>query len=204
MAGITDQASQAHTMILLYLVPLVGMVLIVFALVWGKRLGQRRVEIALTKLGIDLKSDTLTLMILLGCAMASVGILFWYQGYEAQVRKLKADVQQAKYKMESMNNILQSFRVYSMQFHPVFPKADTVNVKDMEVQVYICKQGKGPPQLCTSQATIGFSNDLWVNVDNLNPGDKLRLVTYGSEGESWESADVIEVPQTDIQLRRVR
>jgi hypothetical protein len=190
-------------MILSYIVPVIGIGLIVFAMVWGKRLSQRRVEIALAKLGIDLKTDTLTLMILLGCAMASVGILFWYQGYEAQVNQLKGDLEQAEVKLQSMNDVLESFKVYSMRFHPVFPKAETVNCREVEVQVYICKQGKGPPQLCASETTVGFSNDLWVNVDNLNPGDKLRLVAYEGEGKSWESADVIEVPQTDIQLRRV-
>ena len=199
-----DATYQAHLMILSYIVPLVGIGLIVFAVVRGKRLSQRRVEIGLARLGIDLKSDTLTLMILLGCVMASAGILFWYQGYEAQVNELKGDLEQAEVKLQSMNNVLESFKVYRMLFHPVFPTNETVDVRDVEIQVYICKQGKGAPQLCPSEATVGFSNDLWVNVDNLNPGDKLRLVAYEGEEKSWESADVIQVPQTNIQLRRVR
>ena len=78
-------AKEFHTIILYIVLPLVGLGLIVFALTWGKRLGQRPVDIAIAKLGLNLKLDTLTFLILIGFVMTGAGGFLWYLDHETQV-----------------------------------------------------------------------------------------------------------------------
>ena len=193
-----------YQMILLYvLLPLSGLGLIIFALVRGKHLGQKPVEIVLTKLGLSLKLDTLTLLILLGCVFSGVGVYFWYRGYESQVGDLKRKVEKVEAEKTTLDGVLERFRVYAMRFHLVFPKEEAINAKAIKTQAYIAKQSEVSPKLYEIEPLVGFSNDIWVKIDNLNPGDKLCIVAYEGLEKSWESAD-IEIPKTNIQMRRVK
>ena len=195
---------KTYQMIFFYIVlPLLGIGLIIFALFRGRSLGQRPVEIALTKLGLNLKSDTLTLLIILGCVLACIGVFFWYRGYETQVADLKIELEQAKTRINTIDDVLKSFKVYAMRFHLIFPEIDTIDAREIKVQAYISKQGDPPPKLYDTETLVGFSNDIWVKIDNLNPGDKLCIVAYEGEDKSWQSAE-IEIPKAHIQMRRVK
>ena len=195
---------ETYQMIFFYIVlPLLGIGLIIFALFRGRRLGQRPVEIALSKLGINLKSDTLTLMIILGCVLACLGVFFWSKGYETYVTELEGKVDKLEAEKKTKDELLERFKVYAMRFNLVFPKEDTLNTQDIKVQAYMAKQGKLPAKLYDPETFLGWSNDIWVKIDNLNPGDKLRIVAYEGEQKSWQSRD-IEIPKTNINMRRVR
>jgi len=193
-----------YQMILFFIVlPLLGLGLIIYALVMGRRLGQRPVEIVINWLGLSLKLDTLTLLILLGCILTSAGGYFWYRGYESQVADLKSKLLKAEAKKNTLDEVLERFRVYAMRFHLVFPQDETFNAQEVKARVYIAKQGEVSPRLYGAETLVGFSNEIWVKIDNLNPGDKLSIVAYEGEEKSWESPD-IEIPKTNIQMRRVK
>lgn len=195
---------ETYQLIFFYIVlPLLGIGLIVFALVRGRRLGQRPVEISAAKLGLSLKSDTLTLLIILGCILACVGVFVWSRGYEAHVKGLKDKLQTVEAEKNNLYDVLDRLRVYAMRFNLVFPHEDTVNVKEFEVQVYKVKQGEVEPKLYTPKPLVGLMDDIWVNIDNLIPGDKLRIVAYEGGDKSWESSD-IEIPKSQIHMRRIR
>lgn len=192
----------AYVTILLYVVfPLVGIALIVFALGWGSRLGRRPVELSLDRLGLNFKADILTFLVLLGFVLAGVGVFFGYQGYESRLLALQRQLEEMQTRMKTMDEALQSFKVYDMRLNLIFP--DEVDARNAKVQVYVSKQGKGPPQLSVPETDVGFSNDLWVKLDSLNRGDRLRIVAYEGAEKAWESSD-IEIPKTQVQMRRVK
>lgn len=190
-----------YELFLYIVIPIVGIGLMVFALGWGWRLGQRPVEIAIAKLGLNFKADILTLLVLLGFVMAGAGAFFWYRGYEFRLADLQGKLAQMQTKMNNMDEVLQSFKVYDLRLHLIFP--DQVDVRRTKVQVYITKQGRGSPQLSAPETDIGVANDLWVKLDSLNRGDKLRIVAYEGNEKTWESAHM-EIPKTQVQMTRVR
>lgn len=196
-------AKELHTIILYIVLPFVGLGIIVFALTWGTRLGKRPVEIAIAKWGLNLKLDTLTFLILIGFIMAGVGGFLWYQDYGKQISEAKNKLGQKEIEVETYKQFVEKFKLYSMRFHLNFPETDIVNVRKIKVQVYILKQDKGPPQLSDTEPVVGLMNDLWVSIDNLNPGDKLRIIAYEGQEKSWESLEV-EIPKTHLQLRKVK
>lgn len=191
-----------YQMAFIYIIlPLVGIALIVFALIWGKRLGKRPFEISLAKLGVDLKADTMTLLILLGFLMACVGVFFQFRGYETQVTNLQEDLDNAETKIKERDEILKSFQVYAMRFHLVFPETDTIDAPKIKVQAYVEEPGQVGRQLRPCEKCDVISNDVWVNVDDLRSGDKLKIIAYEGDEKSWMSNDV-EIPKTKLQMRR--
>jgi hypothetical protein len=191
-------------MILFYIVlPLVGVGLIVFAFVFGKRLSLRPVDFGFDRMGLKLKCDAFTFLVLLGFVMAIIGGFLNYQGYESKIAGLESELEHADIELGTMNNILGRFKAYAMRFHLCFPEDDSVDIEKIKVQAYIAKQGEGPSQLYDPEIIVGFSDDLWVKIDNLNCGDKLNIVAFADEGRSWESAGVIEVPKTQLEMRRM-
>ncbi|UCD93375.1 MAG: hypothetical protein JSU69_06255 [Candidatus Zixiibacteriota bacterium] len=191
-------------MILFYIVlPLVGVALMVFAFVFGKRLCQRPVDFGLTKLGFKLTGDAFTFLVLLGFVMAMAGGYLNYQQYETKVAGLESKLELANAELSTVSNILDGFRAYAVRFHLCFPEEDSVDVEDITVQAYIAK-GDGQSQLYDPETMIGFSDDLWVKIDNLSHGDKLNIVAFDSGDKSWESSGVIEVPKSRLEMRRAR
>jgi hypothetical protein len=180
--------------------PLFGIGCIVFALGWGMRLGQRPVEIGFNKLGLTVKADLLTLLVLLGFVLAGVGAFFAYQGYEAKLVRDAKMISQEQAKTILLQNELESFKVYDMSFHLIFP--EPVDVRRAKIQIYITKKGQGPPQLSTPETDIGIANDLWVKMKGLTSGDKFRIVAMEGIDKNWVSADM-EIPKAQIQMSRV-
>ena len=190
-------------MILFYIVlPLVGVVLIILAFIFGKRLCQRPVDFGLTKLGLKLTGDAFTFLVLLGFIMAMAGGYLNYQQYESQIAGLESKLELANAELATANGILEGFRAYCMRFHLCFPEEDSVDIEAINVQAYIAKQGEGPSQLYDPETIVGFSDDLWVKIDNLNHGDKLNIVAYDDKDRSWQSEGVIEVPKSRLEMRR--
>jgi hypothetical protein len=191
-----------YQIILLYIVlPLVGIGLILFSAIWGKRLVERPVEIAVSKLGLSLKTDTLTMLIVLGSVMACMGVFFIYQGYEKQIEESNKQLIEKDSEIKSLNQSLYKFKVYSMRFHLTFESRNNIDTQNFTVQVYNWKQGKGSPQI-TSPPTISGLNELWVTIDNLNPGDEIRIIAYEGEKLAWRSRK-IEIPKTDLPMTKV-
>ena len=191
-----------YQIILLYMVlPLVGIGLIVFTVTWGKRLAQRPVEIAVSKLGLNLKTDTLTILILLGAVMASIGVFFIFQGYEKQIEETNRQLIEKDSEIKHLSKSLDKFKVYSMPFHLIFKSTNSVDTEKFRVQVFNWKQGKGEPQITSPPAIPGL-NELWVTVENLNPGDQIRIIAYEDENKSWQSGK-IEIPKTDLLMTKV-
>ncbi len=202
-----------YQIILLYVVlPLMGIGLIVFAVTWGKRLVQRPVEITVSKLGLNLKTDTLVILILLGSVMASMGVYFIFQGYEKRIEETNKENNkqliekdtEIKILSKSFDNLSKSFdkfKVYAMRFRLIFKSTNNIDTQKFKVQIYNWKQGKGEPQI-TSPATIPGVNELWVSVGNLNAGDELRIIVYEDENKKWQSGK-IEIPKTDLLMTKV-
>lgn len=191
-----------YQIILLYIVlPLMGIGLIVFTVTWGKRLVQRPVEIAVSKLGLNLKTNTLTILILLGSIMASIGVFFIFRGYEKQIEETNKQLIEKDSEIKILSKFLDKFKVYAMRFHLIFKSTNNIDTQEFKVQVFNWKQGKGAPQITSPDAIPGL-NELWVTIDNLNPGDEIRIIVYEDENKSWKSGK-IEIPKTDLPMTKV-
>ena len=178
-----------------------GIGLIVFTVTWGKRLVQRPVEIAVSKLGLNLKTDTLTILILLGSIMASIGVFFIFRGYEKQIEETNKQLIEKDSEIKILSKSLDKFKVYAIRFHLIFKSTNNIDTQKFKVQVFNWKQGKGRPQITSPDAIPGL-NELWVTIDNLNPGDEIRIIVYEDENKSWQSGK-IEIPKTDLSMTKV-
>lgn len=123
-----------------------GILVMVFALVWGTRLGAQPVEFGVGKLGLNLKADRLTVIFSLGFLMAGVGVFFRYRGYETQVANLKSDVvrlegnlSQVSKTMEKLTSDLQGLKDYDLGLNLAFPPG--VDPRQLKIQVYTQKSG---------------------------------------------------------------
>jgi hypothetical protein len=172
-------------------------------LLWGKKLSQLPVIIESTKLGFKLNTNTMTLLVL---AALMIVFLIAFRGinyYEEREQKLKNDLDQAGAKITMMETFLDRFRSYVILFRLVFPETEKINAGAIKTQVYICKQGQESSQLTEAERTLGFLNDIWIRVQNLNPGDKLKIIAQEGDGRFWESTGVVEIPKSDLSMRRV-
>lgn len=70
-----------------------GLLVIALALILSQRLGNRPVELGFDKLGLNLKADRLTFVLVVGLIMIGVGVFFRYQNYETELKKLQSRVQ---------------------------------------------------------------------------------------------------------------
>ncbi len=190
-------------LILIYIVmPVIGLGLILFALVRGKQFDQQQMNLGLKKLGLELKCDKTALLILMGFVLLFVGGMFIYYDYDEQIATLECRLNQTKAEIASKDELLERFNCYAMHFSLVFPQEDSVAIGDINVQAVISRQGEGQPQITTPDTRMGLSNDLWVHIDNLHPGDELRLLAYQSDGTEWQSNDICEVPKSRIMMVR--
>ncbi|UCD18436.1 MAG: hypothetical protein JSV44_05880 [Candidatus Zixiibacteriota bacterium] len=190
-------------MILVYiLLPLAGIGLILFSLLRAKRLCQRPVDLEYKKLGLHLKCDTLSLLVLLGFVMAIAGAFFYYGDYEDDISKLELQLENANTEIAAKDQVLQKFQCYAMRFSLVFPPEDSVDADKISVQAIISRQGQGQPQITAPDTRVGLSNDLWVHIDDLHPGDELRILAYEEEGRGWRSTNVCEIPKTQLKMAR--
>jgi len=190
--------------ILSYIImPLIGMGLILFALLKGKQFGQQQMNLGIKKLGLELKCDKTALLILMGFVLVIVSALFIYHDYDTQVAQLECQLNQAKLDIVNKDELLKKFKCYAMDFSLEFPEMDTVNVEDVSVQAAISRQGETQFQITTPETRVGLSNNLWVLIDNLHPGDELRILAYQGDEKTWQSNNICKVPKSRVQMVRI-
>jgi hypothetical protein len=192
-----------QTVLITIVLPVAGLGLVFGALIWGKRLPQRYQELSIKKIGIELKLGTMTFMVLLGFAVASVPVYVTLSDYQTRIDSLKKQAGDRAAEIATMERVLDGFKDYAMRIHLCFPETDTVDMEQVEVQAYVSKGGTAPPELSASETTVGFADDLWVSVCNLNPGDQLRLVAHEGDDRFWQSIGVLEIPNAELNMRRV-
>lgn len=193
-----------YQFILLIILPIVGIGLLLYALFLGKNLKGNPIEINIPNPELHIKLDRQSLVILSGIFLMILGVIIWNQGYKTTASRLEDDLKSAKDEITAKNNLLERFKYYNMNFPLIFPENDNIYPDDISVQVYILKPGMQSAILCDSKKIISLSNEISVNIDYLNPGDKLRIKAYEGENSEWEGINIVEIPKTNIQMLRVR
>jgi hypothetical protein len=174
---------------------------ILIAALRGRPLEKAPVDLGLSKLGISLRGDRVTLLALLSCAVAVVPLAIWYQGYRARLEKSELALAKERERTALTEQALDRFKFYELWVNPKLPAGVDVEKLRQRVQIVIGRPGGGPPKLeAPRDVRVGPANDLWVHVDRLNPGDELRIVIQADQG-SWTS-ETLQIPRTQVEMRR--
>jgi len=184
--------------------PLLGVGLMVFALGWGKRLGTRPVEVALNKLGMSLKADLVTLLLLLGFSLCVVGVFFLYRDYESRLTRVNDELAQMKAQLSTVESFRKTFleemerlRGYDLGFRLTFPERPR---DDTKIQVYVGRSNEAPELAPRVEKTFE-GNSIWVKLpQRLNRGDRIRVVAL-EPTRGWDSGE-IHIPTIPVQMRR--
>jgi hypothetical protein len=176
----------------------VGVVIILFVLVRGQQLGRAPVELALQKLGVNIKADRLTLFFLLGVLLAGVAVFFRYQSYESQVKEMRGTLEAMKSRLTLLTDELHSFKGYDVRLNVAFP--DDVDPRKLRIGVHTKKQTEDVFTLTDTRAETDFGGT-WVKLSNLQRGDRIKVVAVDPDGTTWESPD-IEIPKTSVRMTR--
>jgi hypothetical protein len=177
-----------------------GFGLIVFATRGGTRLGTRPVAFNSTKLGLDIKTDAVGLLVVLGVALIALAPFFLYRGYETRLAELQDQLSQANATSKELVNQLNRFKIYDAKLNLAFPRDAGVDPRKLAVQIAVTRPGE-TPKLFPAEKEIGPS-DLWVVLNHVGAGDKVVVIATDSTGKSWQS-DEIEIPKTQIFMRNV-
>lgn len=186
-----------------------GLFVIVLALILSQRFGNRPVEFAFDKLGLDLKADRLTFVLLLGLMMIGVGVFFRYQNYEAALKKLQFQVQgfepvQQEYNktLESLRAELQNFKVYDLSLEIDFPNTPgEVIKKHFAIEVYTKRQSDQTFELRSFKPSTDFDKT-YVSLNNLYRGEKVRIIAKDNrDNTEWRSNEIL-IPEAQIQMKR--
>lgn len=181
-----------------------GIVILVFALIWSRRPPRPPVEIAVGKLGLSLKADTVPFLILLGVIVAGVGVFFRYKGYESRLTALQTDGQGMGRQITELRDELQRFKDYEMSIALAFP--GPVNMNTLQVQPYIKKPGSQSAKLVTNaeKEATDLPNVVSMRLGNLNPGDRVFFKAFEGENKRWKSTSEIEVPVARLEMKEDR
>jgi hypothetical protein len=192
---------------LLYLVMLVvfflgGITLILLAIRRAVPIGNRPLAINASKLGLDIKTDTVGLLILVGVVFIGLGPFFAYRGYERRLSALQRQLDDSNANYREVLNQLKQFKIYDAKLNLAFPAEAHVDPRDVVVQLAVTRPGQ-TPKLVTPEQYVG-PGDLWIELDNVALGDKIRVIANEKDGESerkWESEE-IEIPKSQVAMRR--
>ena len=186
-----------------------GLAVIALALFLSRRLGNRPIEFGFTKLGLDLKGDRLTFVLLVGLVLIGVGVFFRYQNYESELRKLQLQVEafkpvQEEYNknVQSLNEQLKQFKVYDLYLKIAFPGIQGAEVeKYFKIDVYT-KSENDVFQLSNFKPITSFG-ETYVKLTNLNRGQKVRISARDTRNDTtWESVSDILIPEAQIEMRK--
>lgn len=175
---------------------LILIALIVLAL----RRERKRKDVALNiqRLGVSLKGDRVTALVVLFCIVALVPGAIWYVGQQRRLEEGREELKREQARATTAEQALDRFKFYELRVNPVFPELVDTRWLAKKVQVFISKPGEGAAQQANARSEVGPAGDLWVYLDRLNPGDKLRIAVEAG-GHEWTSRE-IEIPRTQVQM----
>jgi len=186
-----------------------GLAVIAMGLFLSQRLGNKNIELGFDKLGLDLKGDRLTFILMIGLVLIGVGVFFRYQNYENELNKLKIQVEgfkpvQEQYNknLEALNDQLKQFKVYDLYLKISFPDVQGAEIeKYFKIDVYT-KTGDDVFQLSNFKPITSFG-ETYVKLTNLNRGQRVRISARDTRNDTtWESVSDILIPEAEIQMRK--
>ena len=187
-----------------------GLLVIAIALILNRRFGNRPVQFGFTKLGLDLKADRLTFILVVGLVLIGVGVFFRYRNYELALETLKLQVQDAnalqtqqKKDLESLKDELGQFKVYDLGLDIVFPNVPGDQVEQFfEIQVWLQKSKDRPFELTDFKPFTDFGRT-YVKLRNLNRGEVVKIVAKDKrDNTEWHSVNDILIPESQIQMKK--
>jgi len=185
-----------QTLDLIFLI--LGVLMMLFALAFGRRLQMEPISIAIEKVG-SLQMQFVPFLVVIGVLIAGVGQFFRYRNYEDRVSHL-ADVNT---QYEQTRSELERFKSYEMMARLVFPQA--VEVKNLKAfLVYKRWSDADFQQSETNLHSSDASNELSASIPRVNPGDKFFLVVtqvdpITKQSHTWKSPPV-EVPVARLEM----
>ena len=187
-----------------------GLTTIALALILSQRLGNKPVQFGLSKLGLDLKADRLTFVLVVGLMLIGVGVFFRYQDYEAKLEELRLKVENSKSlqekntdNLEMLKGELRHFKVYDLGLNIVFPNVPGEAVeKDFVIAVYTKKQDDEVYKRSDDEPRTDFGKTS-VKLNNLSRGEKVKIVAVDRRDETkWESINEVVIPETQILMKK--
>lgn len=186
-----------------------GLFIIALALMLSQRLGNKPVEFGFDKLGLDLKADRLTFVLVVGLMMIGVGVFFRYRNYEAELKKFQMQVQgfepvQQEYNrnLEALRGELQNFKVYDLSLEIDFPQIRGEDIKKhFAIEVYTKRQNDKAFELRSFKPSTDFDKT-YVNLNNLYRGERVRIVAKDNRNNTeWLSNEIL-IPEAQIQMKK--
>jgi hypothetical protein len=186
-----------------------GLSLIALALILSRRLGNQPVQFGFTKLGLDIKADRLTFVLVIAVLLIGVGVFFRYQNYESQLKTLQAQVagfgplqNQYSQNLQSLRDDLHEFKVYDLGLKIVFPNVSGSDVENF-FEIQILTQREPQPFAISNYKPTTNYGETYVNLNNLNRGEKVRIMAKDKRDDTmWVSTNDILIPETEIQMKK--
>lgn len=185
-----------------------GLCVIALGLMLSQRLGNSPVQLGFEKLGLDLKADRLTFVLIIGVTLIAVGVYFRYRDYEKELAKLNDQVsgfalvqKQHNENFDMLKRELQSFKVYDLSLRIDFPEG--MSGDNFELGVWTKKPGSPTFELSSFKPVFDFENTYGVRLTNLDQGERIKISGRSKlDGSEWDSVSDIEIPETQVQMKR--
>ncbi|MGH9330549.1 MAG: hypothetical protein ACRD09_08910 [Vicinamibacterales bacterium] len=186
---------------------LLGLLLIAYALVRPPRWD----PVNIARGEFTFRVPSAVFLIVLGVLVASVGIFFRYQRYDARLADTLEQVNANKQVIESLNRRVQEmrddllrFRSYELFVELTFP--ETVEASGMSLQGLVRKPGSPAPSVREVQLISAREKLLMIRIENLNAGDKVTFAAVEPRrSRTWMSTADYEVPAVaKLDMRNAR
>jgi membrane protein implicated in regulation of membrane protease activity len=120
-----------------------GLLLIVYAIVGARSLAQKNVSLVVEKLGLDLKADRATFLILLG--MLAWAASLYVHGLRGALVSLQNDTAELRGQVAGLEKQLAARQLYDLKVQLEFPSA--FDEKRWSIQTYLREADADAPQL---------------------------------------------------------
>jgi len=185
-----------QTLDLIFLI--LGVLVMFFALAFGRQLQMQPISIAVEKIG-SLQMQFVPFLVVIGVLIAGVGQFFRYRNYEEKVSHL-SDVNT---QYEQTRAELERFRSYEMMARLVFH--DGVDAKNLRADLLYKRLSDADfHQSEIILAQSDSANELTASIPRVTPGDKFFLIVTEMDPTTrqthkWRSSSV-EVPVARLEM----
>jgi hypothetical protein len=180
-----------------YIYLIIGVIVIVLAIIFSRRLGDKEVNIDWPKIGFNLKADRLTVFYLMGFALILAGVFFKFKGYETRLSVLENNLKDK----ETVADLSNRLGEYEIKLSLEFDSSITADPRELKYWVRGKINGKDNIERSLDAQYQEISGLPYFNLEHIKNGDKFQIVAQKSNAERWIT-EIIEIPKTTVKLKR--